>query len=146
VTVIAAALLLSMAGFLTGCGKKGDPLSRANAKAPPVTLSLKNTAEGIVVTWPAATGRPETTRFILEKSGGNAGKNDCPGCPQPFVVVAEMSPAEVCGETNGPWCRYTDRDVVEGQRYGYRLQACDEKGLCKFIAHVVDRVFSKSGE
>jgi hypothetical protein len=128
-------IIMMMAGGIS-CGKKGDPVRNVSKQmTPDVGLKIQKTAGAIVVLWPVDRNQREESRFKVERSVLDPKTTDCPGCPQKFDAVADISIDSLeCREDNNKRCRYNDYNVIEGYRYIYRLLSCDGAGRCSVIS------------
>jgi hypothetical protein len=56
---------------------------------------------------------------------------DCPGCPQKYVLLLESDEASLrSGEKDAGKYKYLDRYIEKGHNYGYRIVWCISSGRC----------------
>jgi hypothetical protein len=128
ILVILACLLSAM---IIGCGKKGDPVPRQQIKLQMINnLRGEITKEGILLSWtiPEKTQNKKIIKIL--RSVAIPGE-DCPGCPQKFVLLTEKDEASLQSGMKEPGhYRYLDRDINTGRNYGYRVVWCISSWTC----------------
>jgi hypothetical protein len=130
-----AAMLLLLACLLfpmmASCGKKGDPVPRQQ----PVLLMIKNLGgepvkAGNLLSWTLPDRTKKAKTFKILRSVSIPGE-DCPGCPQNFILLTEQDEASLqSGEKEPEKYSYLDRDVIKGHSYGYRIVWCVSSRNC----------------
>ncbi len=124
-------MICILSAMIISCGKKGDPVPKQQIKLQMINnLRGETTKEGVLLTWVL----PEKTKSIkivkILKSVAIPGE-DCPGCPQKFVLLTEKDEASLQSDMKEPgFCRYLDRDIDTGRNYGYRIVWCISSGPC----------------
>jgi hypothetical protein len=134
--VIFVFLLSSM---ITSCGKKGDPVPRRQ----PALMMIKNLSgetvkEGILLRWTLPDKTIKAKSFKILRSVSIPGE-DCPGCPQNFILLTEKDEATLqSGEKEPGKYSYLDRDIIEGRNYGYRIVWCVSSRNCSPGSNAAD--------
>jgi hypothetical protein len=117
--------------IITSCGKKGDPVPRQQIKLQMINnLRGEITKEGVLLSWTIPEKAKNVKVFKILRSVAIPGE-DCPGCPQNFILLAEKDEATLqSGEKEPGKYSYVDRDIVAGRNYGYRIVWCISSGPC----------------
>ena len=132
---VSALVLVVLACFLSAmsisCGKKGDPVPRQQIKLQMINnLRGEITKEGILISWVLPEKTKNVKIFKILRSVAIPG-DDCPGCPQKFVLLTEKDEASLQSGMKEPGqYRYLDRDIAIGRNYGYRIVWCISSGPC----------------
>jgi len=125
--------ILILGVSLSGCGKKGDPV--AYDRRPTTTvLTPEKKVDRISLHWTSGKDTRNWSLFKLERSTFDPSRDQCPTCPRPFEIIAEMSPSQACSEGGMIRCTYDDVRILPGQRYRYRLKICDSQNRCETVA------------
>jgi len=125
--------------MIIGCGKKGDPVPRQQ----PVLQMIKNlggeiTEEGILLNWTLPDKTKKVKTFKIVRSEAVPGE-DCPGCPQQFVLLTEKDEATLRGGEKDPGKYvYLDRNIDPGRNYGYRIVWCISAKNCSPESNTAD--------
>lgn len=125
--------------MILSCGKKGDPVPRQQAKLQMInSLRGEITKEGILINWTLPDKTKNVKSFKILRWVAIPGE-DCPGCPQKFVLLTEQGEASLQGGEKEPGrYRYLDRDIVAGRNYGYRIVWCLPSGQCSPESNTAD--------
>jgi hypothetical protein len=117
--------------LLTGCGLKANPVPLASAPAQNrASQALAVSAEGgaAVLNWRLESSDRVSYTLIERSTLGTTG-NICRDCPRTFEPIDRL-PADSTGEKSREY-RFVDSSVGKGNTYSYRLQLCDETGVCR---------------
>ena len=126
---IALAALCAL--LLAGCGLKANPVPPASVAAQREAVqALAVSAEGgaAVLKW-RLTSSDRVSYALIERSTLGTTGNICRDCPRTFEQI-ERLPADSAGEKSREY-RFSDSSVEKGKTYSYRLQLCDENGVCR---------------
>lgn len=117
--------------MIISCGKKGDPVPRQQPKLQMINnLRGEITKEGILLSWTLPEKTKNVKIFKILRSVAIPGE-DCPGCPQNFVLLTEKDEASLqSGEKEPGRYRYLDRDIQTGRNYRYSVVWCISAGTC----------------
>jgi len=129
--VVLVVLVCLLSTMIISCGKKGDPVPRQQIKLQMINnLRGEITKEGVLLSWTIPDKTKNNKILKILRSVAIPGE-DCPGCPQKFVLLAEKDEASLqSGMTEPGQYRYMDRDIDTGRNYGYRVVWCISKGPC----------------
>jgi len=68
----------------------------------------------------------------IEKSEVGSAGNECKDCPRTFDRINQMQIKGIILDNKVPSIlSYTDKEVVKGKIYNYRLILCDDAGVCQ---------------
>jgi hypothetical protein len=128
VLVIAACFFSAM---IASCGKKGDPVPRHQPELQMINNVRGEIAkDGIFLSWTLPVKTKDIRKFRILRWAAIPGE-DCPGCPQNFVLLTEIDEASLqSGEKEPGKYQYLDRYVEKGRNYGYRIVWCVSTGRC----------------
>ena len=88
------------------------------------------TDDGVLLSWTLPEKGKSNKMVKILRSVAIPGE-DCPGCPQKFVLLTEKDEASLKNDMKEPGIyRYLDRDIEAGRNYGYRIVWCTSKGNC----------------
>jgi len=129
ISAVLLACLLSV--MIISCGKKGDPIPRQQIKLQMINnLRGEITKEGVLLSWTLPEKAKSNKMVKILRSMAIPGE-DCPGCPQKFVLLTEKDEASLQSSMKEPGLyRYLDRDIDTGRNYGYRVVWCISSGTC----------------
>ena len=117
-------LILLVALFLGGCGKKGRPVAPKQTP-PPTALSLAHRIDDgrLVLSWRTGWKAGETG-FKIYRFKQPLSEAYCPTCPVPFTLAAEV-PADAAARDKGREERvYSHSERLDGGfRYIYKVHA-----------------------
>jgi hypothetical protein len=67
----------------------------------------------------------------IEKSEVGSAGNECKDCPRRFERISQMQIKEIILDNKvSSALSYTDKKVVKGRIYNYRLILCEDAGIC----------------
>ena len=88
------------------------------------------TKEGVLLSWTLPEKAKSNKMVKILRSVTIPGE-DCPGCPQKFVLLTEKDDASLQSGMNDPGqYRYLDREIDTRRNYGYRVVWCISSGTC----------------
>ena len=117
--------------LLLGCGLKANPVpsvSGAASNGAAQELAVSNEKGAAVLIWRLASSDRVSYTIIERSTLGSAG-NICRDCPRTFEPIDRL-PADNAGEKSREY-RFVDSSVGKGKTYSYRLQLCEETGVCR---------------
>lgn len=127
------ACLVMLINF-TGCGIKGNPVIKS--VVPDYSQIVKNfradsSGDEVILKWDFFNKDSGINYVAIEKSEVGSAGNECRDCPRTFEPIAQV-PVKEDGrknkENNG--FDFTDKKVVHGKIYNYRLMLCDNSNIC----------------
>ncbi|MFA6413097.1 MAG: hypothetical protein WCW53_10415 [Syntrophales bacterium] len=129
--VVLAVLVFLLSAMIVSCGKKGNPVPRQQIKLQMIkNLRGEITEEGVLLSWTLPEKAKSNKMVKILRSVTIPGE-DCPGCPQKFVLLTEKDEAYLQSGMKDPGqYRYLDRDIDTGRNYGYRVVWCISSGTC----------------
>ena len=126
------AILLLTILVLTACGIKGNPviLLHDNSLTEEYIKAFSSN-DGVTLTWNYSDEDKKIKYVAVEKSEAGSAGNECEGCPRKFEHVADV-PVRTYSQNNteSQIFSFTDKEVVRGKTYTYRLMLCVESGIC----------------
>lgn len=131
-------LAVLIAGLMSGCGKKADPIPLRLA-VPQVISDLRADSRGetIVLSWTAAISEGS---FRILRSERFPDEETCADCPRNFVVAGEQAVelSPIIHEGSSRSFSWNDNSVKEGNSYSYRVVVCSGSGICGEPSNIVD--------
>ena len=120
--------------LFTGCGLKGNPVSlSAMSDHRQIVQNMKAVSSGdaVILKWDFYDKYVKVSYIAIEKSEVGSAGNECKNCPRTFehvglVPIKGMRPENKESNT----LSFTDKKVVQGKIYNYRLMLCDDSGIC----------------
>ena len=120
--------------LFTGCGLKGNPVSlSAVSDHRQIVQNMKAVSSGdaVILKWDFYDKYVKVSYIAIEKSEVGSAGNECKNCPRTFehvglVPIKGMRPENKESNT----LSFTDKKVVQGKIYNYRLMLCDDSGIC----------------
>jgi hypothetical protein len=129
--VVLVVLVFFLSAMIISCGKKGDPVPKQQIKLKIINnLRGEITKEGILLNWtlPEKAKKNEIIKILKSVA---IPSEDCPGCPQKFMLLTEKDEAALhSGMKESGQYRYLDRDIASGRNYRYRIVWCISSGPC----------------
>ena len=129
--VVLVVLVCFLSAMLVSCGKKGNPVPRQQIK-PQMIKNLRGeiTKDGVLLSWTLPEKGKSSKMVKILRYVAIPGE-DCPGCPQKFVLLTEKDEASLQSGMKDPGqYRYLDQDIDTGRNYGYRVVWCISSGTC----------------
>ena len=120
--------------LFTGCGLKGNPVSlSAMSDHRQIVQNMKAVSSGdaVILKWDFYDKYVKVSYIAIDKSEVGSAGNECKNCPRTFehvglVPIKGMRPENKESNT----LSFTDKKVVQGKIYNYRLMLCDDSGIC----------------
>ena len=120
--------------LFTGCGLKGNPVSlSAMSDHRQIVQNMKAVSSGdaVILKWDFYDKYVKVSYIAIDKSEVGSAGNECKNCPRTFehvglVPIKGMRPENKESNT----LSFTDKKVVQGKIYNYRLLLCDDSGIC----------------
>ena len=122
----------------SGCGLKANP--EAMRSMPDYRLIVKDLQaialdEAIILKWNFQDMDGKVNYINIEKSEVGTAGNECKDCPRTFKSISQMQIKEIKLDNKvSSAMSYTDRKVVKGRIYNYRLILCGDTGICLEMA------------
>ncbi|MDI6777466.1 MAG: hypothetical protein QMD03_09605 [Syntrophales bacterium] len=120
-----------------GCGKKGDPIPDKVLLPKAISdLEAQRSEEGIVLRW-SVEGYGTLAGFKITRSEVGEVSRSCPGCPQEYILLADLSlpDQKLTKEGNGTFS-YIDSAIEPGRLYAYRVIVCNTSGGCSEASNI----------
>jgi hypothetical protein len=120
--------------LFTGCGLKGNPVSlSAVSDHRQIVQNMKAVSSGhtVILKWDFYDKDTKINYIAIERSEVGSAGNECKNCPRTFeriglVTVKGLRPENKEFNTFS----FTDKKVVRGKTYNYRLMFCDDSNVC----------------
>jgi hypothetical protein len=119
---------------ISGCGLKANP--EAMRSMPVSRLIVKDmqatsSDEAVILKWNLQDMDGKINYINIEKSEVGSIGNECKDCPRTFERISQMQIKGIILDNKvSSVLSYTDRKVVKGRIYNYRLILCDDVGIC----------------
>ncbi|OPY14076.1 MAG: hypothetical protein A4E66_00508 [Syntrophus sp. PtaB.Bin001] len=124
-------------GFVSGCGKKGDPVP-LRFSPPEVVSNLRaeKVEQGIKLRWSTAI---TDGSFKIFRSEQFPDEEICEGCPRNYNVVSELAIGDpkLSHEASSRNYSWIDFNVASENDYFYRIVVCDASGFCSELSDTV---------
>ena len=123
---------------IIGCGLKSNP--QAMRSMPDYRLIVKDMQtipgdESVILKWNFQDRDGKINYINIEKSEVGTAGNDCKDCPRTFERISQMQIKGIISDNKvSSALSYTDKKVVKGKIYNYRLILCDDAGVCQEAA------------
>jgi hypothetical protein len=123
---------------IIGCGLKSNP--QAMRSIPDYRLIVKDmqaitSDEAVMLKWNFQDRDGKINYINIEKSEVGSAGNECKDCPRTFERISQMQIKEIILDNKvSRALSYTDKKVVKGRIYNYRLILCDDAGICQEAA------------
>ena len=119
---------------ISGCGIKANP--QAMRSMPDYRLIVKDmqaisSDEAVILKWNFQDMDGKINYINIEKSEVGSAGNECKDCPRTFERISQMQIKGIILDNKvSSALSYTDKKVVKGRIYNYRLILCDDAGIC----------------
>jgi hypothetical protein len=123
--------------FFPGCGLKGNPVPLS--RVPDYSQAVQNlkaivdSDKGIFLQWNYKNEDRRVSRIIVERSTLGSAGNDCRDCPRTYERIGQLP---IKGFTDQSAQSFSDKNVMIGNIYTYRLVLCDDNSICQESAAV----------
>jgi hypothetical protein len=120
--------------LFTGCGLKGNPVSLSAVSDPREILqNMKAVLSGdaVILKWDFYDKDTNINFIAIERSEVGSAGNECKGCPRTFERIAQVPVKGIRPENKeSNMLSFTDKKVIKGKTYNYRLMLCDDSSVC----------------
>ena len=120
--------------IFTGCGLKGNPLSlSAVSEQRSIAQNMKAvlSEDAVILKWDFYDKDTRISYIDIEKSEVGSARNECKDCPRTFERIAQVPVKGIRSENKeSNILSFTDKKVVKGKTYNYRLMLCDDSSVC----------------
>ena len=120
--------------IFTGCGLKGNPLSlSAVSEQRSIAQNMKAvlSEDAVILKWDFYDKDTRISYIDIEKSEVGSAGNECKDCPRTFERIAQVPVKGIRSENKeSNILSFTDKKVVKGKTYNYRLMLCDDSSVC----------------
>jgi hypothetical protein len=126
-------ICLITAFFFTGCGLKGNPVPLSVASDHrQIVQNVKAVSSGdaVILKWDFYDKDEKINYINVERSEFGSAGNECKNCPRTFENVGLVPVKEMRLEKKTSSLSFTDKKIVQGKIYNYRLMLCDDSGVC----------------
>jgi hypothetical protein len=126
--------LVLLVVVISGCGLKANP--EAIRAMPDYRMIVKDmqaisSDEAVILKWNFQDMDGRINYINIEKSEVGSTGNECKDCPRTFERISQMQIKGIILDNKvSSALSYTDKKVVKGRIYNYRLILCDDAGLC----------------
>jgi len=121
--------------FFTGCGLKGNPVSLSVASDHrQIVQNMKavSSGEAVILKWDFCDKEEKINYIAIERSEVGSAGNECKDCPRTFERVGIVPVREMRAENKKTSIlSFTDKKVVRGKIYNYRIMLCDDSSFCQ---------------
>jgi hypothetical protein len=120
---------------ISGCGLKANP--EVTRTIPNYRLIVKDVQavssdDAVILKWNFQDTDGKINYINIEKSEVGSAGNECKDCPRTFELISQMQIKGIILDNKVPsTLSYTDKKVVKGKIYNYRLILCDDAGVCQ---------------
>jgi len=120
--------------IITGCGLKGNPVSlSAVSDHRQIVQNMKavSSDDAVILKWDFYDKDTKINYIAIERSEVGSVGNECKDCPRTFERVGLVPLKRVMPENKkSNILSFTDKEVIKGKTYNYRLMLCDDSGVC----------------
>jgi hypothetical protein len=120
--------------LFTGCGLKGNPVSLSSASDHrQIVKNMKaiSSEDAVILKWDFYDKDAKISYVDIEKSEVGSAGNECKDCPRTFERLGQVPIKGIRPENKEAHAfSFTDKKVVKGKTYNYRLLLCDDSGGC----------------
>ena len=124
--------------IIIGCGLKSNP--QAMRSILDYRLIVKDMQaipgdDAVILKWNFQDVKGKINYINIEKSEVGSAGNECKDCPRTFERISQRQIKGIILDNKVPSIlNYTDKKVVKGKIYNYRLILCDDAGVCQEAA------------
>ncbi|MGA2780302.1 MAG: hypothetical protein ABSF13_00100 [Smithella sp.] len=120
--------------IFTGCGLKGNPIPlSALSDHRQIVQNVKAVSSGdaVILKWDFCDKDEKINYIAIERSEVGSAGNECKDCPRTFERIGLVPVKEMRLENKEfNILSFTDKKIVQGKIYNYRLMLCDDSGVC----------------
>ena len=99
----------------------------------PIVKNMKaiSSDEAVILKWNFQDKDGKINYINIEKSEVGSTGNECKDCPRTFERISQMQiKGIILDNKESSTLSFTDKKVVKGRIYNYRLILCDDSGIC----------------
>ena len=120
--------------LFTGCGLKGNPVALSTMPDNrQIVQNMKAVSSGdaVILKWDFYDKDVKINYIAIERSEVGSAGNECKDCPRTFERVGQVPVKGIKLENKeSNILSFTDKKVVQGKIYNYRLMLCYDSGVC----------------
>jgi hypothetical protein len=119
--------------LLTGCGLKGNPVPlSAVSYQQRIVQNMKaiSSGEAVILKWDFYNTDVKIKYINIERSEVGSAGNECKDCPRTFERIGQIPVGRIMENKESNIHSFTDKKVVQGKTYNYRLMLCDNFNIC----------------
>jgi hypothetical protein len=115
-----------------GCGIKGNPVvSVPEYRQLVQNMKVVSSGDTIILTWNFFNKDEKINYIAVEKSEAGSAGNECKNCPRTFERIGQVSVKGIKADNKeADIFSFTDKKVIKGKTYNYRLMLCGDSGIC----------------
>jgi len=123
---------------ISGCGLKANPVPIKHISD--YRLIVKDMQaipadDAVMLKWNFQDKDGKINFINIEKSEVGTAGNECKDCPRTFERINQMQIKGIVLDNKvSSALSYTDKKVIKGKFYNYRLILCDDAGICQDAA------------
>ena len=126
---------LALLVVISGCGLKANPVpiqSITDYRLIVKDMQAMPSDEAVILKWNFQDIGGKIDYINIEKSEVGSAGNECKDCPRTFELISQMQIKGIILDNKvSSTLGYTDKKVVKGKIYNYRLSLCDNAGICQ---------------
>lgn len=120
--------------LFTGCGLKGNPVALSTVPDHhQIIQNMKAVSSGdaVILKWDFYDKDVKINYIAIDRSEVGSAGNECKDCPRTFERIGQVPIKRIKQENKeSNAISFTDKKVVRGKMYNYRLMLCDDSGMC----------------
>jgi hypothetical protein len=126
---------LALLVVISGCGLKANPVpikSIADYRLIVKNMQAIPSDEAVILKWNFQDMSGKIDYINIEKSEVGSAGNECKDCPRTFELISQMQIKGIVLDNKvSTALSYTDKKVIKGRIYNYRLMLCDDANICQ---------------
>ena len=127
-------ICLALLVVISGCGLKANPVpitSIADYRLIIKNMQAIPSDEAVILKWNFQDIGGKINYINIEKSEVGSAGNECKECPRTYELISQMQIKGIILDNKvSRALSYTDKKVVKGKIYNYRLMLCDDADIC----------------
>lgn len=127
-------IIACLVALILGCGLKGNPVALSTLPDHhQIIQNMKATSsdDAVILKWDFYDKDVKINYIAVERSEVGSAGNECKDCPRTFERVGLVLIKEIrLKNKESNILSFTDKKVVQGKIYNYRLMLCDDSGVC----------------
>ena len=124
--------------LFTGCGLKGNPVALSTMPDNrQIVQNMKAVSSGdtVILKWDFYDKDTKIIFIAIERSEVGSAGNECKDCPRTFERIGQVPVKRIKPENKeSNALSFSDKKVLQGKTYNYRLMLCDGSGECFNVA------------